>query len=239
MNYNDSINFEAQLQKQIAHTLRILYTGKNLDLSDSKLIIGILDKNIYNSLLISSFASDTLAYLINNDGLNFSNVELVNYIKDNWTIIKGQEEIRVFIDKNSIQSEQKAEIKVFKQSGSLLQETYYLNSSEDIIYYIGRGIDKRENDIVIDDSHNSQYWELNKYVRSAHAHITFTISEGFLLWADKDGTPPFGSRTRIFRKGLQTPEDLPFDNVPLKLKDGDIIELGKHVKLLFKIISEN
>ena len=108
MNYNDSIKFEAQLQKQIAHTLRILYTGKNLDLSDSKLIIGILDKNIYNSLLISSFASDTLAYLINNDGLNFSNVELVNYIKDNWTIVKGQEEIRVFIDKNSIQSEQKA-----------------------------------------------------------------------------------------------------------------------------------
>lgn len=238
MNYNNGIILEAQLQKQIARTLRMLYAGQNVNLSDSKLIIGILDQNIYNSLLISTFASDTLVYLINNDGLNFSDVELVNYIKDNWTLVIGQEEIRVFIDKNNIQSEQKAEIRVFKQLGSLLQETYQLNSSENVIYFIGRGISKRENDIVIDDSHNSQYWEMNKYVRSAHAHITFTKSEGFLLWADQDGTPAFGSRTRIFRKGLRTPEDLPFDNVPLKLKDGDIIELGKHVKLLFRIISE-
>ena len=77
---------------------------------------------------------------------------------------------------------------------------------------------------------------MNKYVRSAHAHITYQKKEGFLLWADRDGTAAFGSRTRIYRKGEQTPIDLTNENVPQLLCDDDKIELGKHVILLFKIV---
>ena len=77
---------------------------------------------------------------------------------------------------------------------------------------------------------------MNKYVRSAHAHITYQKNCGFLLWADRDGTAAFGSRTRIIRRGEQSPIDLTNEHVPQLLNDCDIIELGKHVKLLFKMV---
>lgn len=235
---NDSIIFEANLQEQIVGTLKKLYKGKNVSLSDHILFIGITDTNEYNSLINSDFASDFQEFVSNDCGYDLRKVEIVDYIKNGWTRIDDDVFIYIF-DSNQtdpIVNNVYAEISIYKNTGSLLEKVYRLPSNENGKYFIGRGDEKRENDIIIENSPTSEFWEFNKYVRSAHAHITYQKKEGFLLWADRDGTAAFGSRTRIYRKGEQTPIDVTNENVPQLLCDGDKIELGKHVVLLFIIV---
>ena len=235
---NKSISFEANLQEQIAGTLKKLYKGKNVSLSDYSLFIGITDTNVYNSLINSDFSADFQEFVSNDYGYALRKVEIVDYIKKGWT--KVDEDVFIYIfgcnQTAPITKSIYAEISIYKNTGSLLEKAYRLSSNENKIYFIGRGDEKRENDIIIENSPTSHFLEMNKYVRSAHAHITYQKKEGFLLWADRDGTAAFGSRTRIYRKGEQTPIDLTNENVPQLLCDDDKIELGKHVILLFKIV---
>lgn len=236
-NSNNRICFEADLQKKIVRVLKKLYEGQDVVLSDFILFIGISDTNIYNSLINSSFTTDIQEFLSNNCGFVFHNVEIVSYIKEGWTRINENVSVYIFLNNQttSVGGCVNAEISIYKGTGSLSKAIYHLSANEST-YFIGRGDEKRENDIVIESSPSSQFWEMNKYVRSAHAHITYQKNEGFLLWADRDGTAAFGSRTRICRKGEQTPIDITNENVPQLLCDDDKIELGKHVKLLFKIL---
>lgn len=235
---NNSISFEASLQEKVAEILNKLYSGQNINLSDASLLIGVDDTNVYNSLTNSGFATTFHEYVCNNYGYEFREVELVNYTRENWTLVEEQSNIRFFVNnqENHISNSIHGEISIYKEFGSLSKEVYHIESDEKYVYLIGRGEEKRENDIIIENSPTSQYWDMNKYVRSAHAHITYRKNYGFLLWADRDGTAAFGSRTRIIRKREQSPIDLTNEHVPQLLNDGDIIELGKHVKLLFKMV---
>lgn len=235
---NNSIDFEACLQENVAEILKKLYSGQNNNLSETNLLIGVNDINVYNSLTNSGFATTFHEFVSNNFGYDFHQVELVNYTRENWTLVDEQSGIRVFVSnqENHISDSIHGEVSIYKESGSLSKEVYHLESDEKYVYYIGRGDEKRENDIIIENSSTSQYWDMNKYVRSAHAHITYQKNCGFLLWADRDGTAAFGSRTRIIRRGEQSPIDLTNEHVPQLLNDCDIIELGKHVKLLFKMV---
>lgn len=234
---NNRICFEADLQEKIVEVLKKLYKGQDVVLSDFILFIGISDTNVYNSLINSSFATDIQEFLSNNCGYVFHKVEIVSYIKEGWTKINEDVSVYIFLNNQttSVGECVNAEISIYKSTGSLSKAVYHLSDKEST-YFIGRGDEKRENDIVIENSPSSQFWEKNKYVRSAHAHITYQKKEGFLLWADRDGTAAFGSRTRICRKGEQIPIDITNENVPQLLCDDDKIELGKHVKLLFKIL---
>ena len=62
---NNSISFEANLLEQIAGTLKKLYKGKNVSLSDYSLFIGITDTNVYNSLINSDFSADFQEFVSN------------------------------------------------------------------------------------------------------------------------------------------------------------------------------
>ena len=211
--------------------------GKQEDTSQTFLIIGVVDTNVFSSLHSSEFISALRDYRANNDGFCFAKKDIVDYVEENWTSIEEYKGISLFLSKQTKlqNSRQSATISVFSNTGSLKQDSYKLESNDDALYLIGRGEETRENDIVIDDTQDSTFWENNKYVRSAHAHITYQTDEGYLLWADPNGTPVYGSRTRIIRKGIEVPIDLRTAGVPQQLIDGDKIELGKHVKLLFKI----
>ena len=236
-NLNDNINFESKLKSQISKVLKTILMGKQEDTSQTFLIIGVVDTNMFSSLRSSDFINDLRDYLANNDGFCFAKIELVDYVEENWTGIEEYKSISLFLakQKKPQNSRQSATISIFSNTGSLKQDSYKLDSDDEALYLIGRGEETRENDIVIDDSQDSTFWNNNKYVRSAHAHITYQTDEGYLLWADPNGTPVYGSRTRIIRKGIEVPIDLRTAGVPQQLIDGDKIELGKHVKLLFKI----
>lgn len=236
---DNSISFEASLKEKIAKILNRLYSGQDVIFSDTKLLIGVPDTNVLNSLTNIGFAATFQVFVSDNYGFNFHEVELVNHIEDGWTLVDEQYNIRFIVinQANHIRNCIHGEISIYKERGSLSEKIYYLEAKEQSPYYIGRGGDKRENDIVVENTPTSKYWEMNKYVRSAHAHITYQESDGFLLWADRDGTAAFGSRTRIIRKGEQNPIDLTNEYAPQILNDSDIIELGKHVRLLFKLVT--
>lgn len=89
----------------------------------------------------------------------------------------------------------------------------------------------RVNHIAIDDNPDCEEYEYNKHVSRCHAHI----EKGFNLCVDEGGTSLNKNRTRIQREGMNEYIDLMSDmKTPVPLQDGDIIELGKKVKLEFK-----
>lgn len=141
----------------------------------------------------------------------------------------------------------KAEISIFGEAGSLLEDKYIL-SPEDMdektitSYNIGAGkfpkipTGYRENHIAIDDNPNSPMVEKNKYVSRTHARIGFSKKFGFYLQVEKDGSRLMGKRTRIFRGKEIIECDNPEAIIPLQ--DGDLIELGKAVVLRYKQLKE-
>lgn len=141
----------------------------------------------------------------------------------------------------------KAEITIYGDAGSLLQDKYIL-SSEDMkkrmisAYNIGAGhfpkipSGYRENHIAIDDNPESPMVEKNKYVSRMHAHIGCSEIFGFFLQAELDGTRLVGKRTRIFRGEQKIEMDNPQVKEPLQ--DGDLIELGKAVVLRYVEIND-
>ena len=149
---NNSISFEANLQEQIAGTLKKLYKGKNVSLSDYSLFIGITDTNVYNSLINSDFSADFQEFVSNDYGYALRKVEIVDYIKKGWT--KVDEDVFIYIfgcnQTAPITKSIYAEISIYKNTGSLLEKAYRLSSNENKIYFIGRGDEKRENDIIIE-----------------------------------------------------------------------------------------
>lgn len=142
----------------------------------------------------------------------------------------------------------KAIIRIFGNSGSLMQEQYLL-STDDMkakqisAYNIGAGMfpkiptGYRVNHIAIDDSPNSPQNERNKYVSRMHAHIGYSDKFGFYLQVEPDGTRLLGKRTRIFRNEDKIECDNPQAKIPLQ--NGDLIELGKAVVLSYEQLNNN
>lgn len=89
----------------------------------------------------------------------------------------------------------------------------------------------RENHIAIDDNPSSSDYEKNKYVSRAHACITYSEKNGFMLRVEQSGSRMAGKRTHIMRGTEMIELTNPFLAVPLR--DGDHIVLSKVVHLLF------
>lgn len=137
---------------------------------------------------------------------------------------------------------QRATISIFGNYGSLLKNEYILSSDEMheqkiSAYNIGAGefpkmpSGYRHNHIAIDDNPQTAMTEKNKFVSRMHAHIGYSDKFGFYLQVERDGTRLMGKRTRIFRGEQIIEMDNPTVKVPLQ--DGDLIELGKAVRLRY------
>lgn len=138
----------------------------------------------------------------------------------------------------------KARITVLPGRGSLVKDEYLLDSNESTLkngqfYNIGVGESPmladgsyRINHIAIDDDITSSQYERNRYVSRAHAHIGYATYGKFLLFVEYGGTRMAQKRTRILR-GSKVIEmnDI---KMPEPLENGDLIELGKSVVLLFE-----
>lgn len=132
-----------------------------------------------------------------------------------------------------------AEVSIWQYKGSLYQEVYILNSDYNSLWHIGRGLTSirnnipRENHIAIRDD-DEQFMELNRHVSSSQADIQYIHGKGFFINACSGGCRSTGGvATKIIRGSLTT--ELKDTSTKFPLMDGDIIELGKSVNLLFKI----
>lgn len=120
-------------------------------------------------------------------------------------------------------------------SGSMEQDSYTLESSiEELKYHIGRGEkvphSDRVNDIVIkDDENNTELKNKNMHVSSNQADI-ITMNGKFYLQAMRGGCSNMGgSATKILRNGKSTKLTDIFTQH--RLFDGDVIELGRKLRL--------
>ena len=136
----------------------------------------------------------------------------------------------------------KASLSIIQGHGSCKEKEYILSAEDKTIYKIGRGAVSlksgyayRVNDIIVEDNNpEPSIQKLNNHVSSAQADII--IDDGFFyLKALPSGCRTLGgSPTKIIRD--QESKELRDIVSSYKLIDGDVIELGKSVLLLFKII---
>lgn len=135
----------------------------------------------------------------------------------------------------------RAKISLVVDTGSLAQPVYYLSTDAKAKYTIGRGkVSRRDNhlrqnDIVINGNDpDPEINELNMRVSSAHADIIVRSGRFYLKAADGGCRSRGGSPTKLIR--CEDVIELSDTSAMLPLQDGDIIELGKTVCLLFNII---
>lgn len=154
------------------------------------------------------------------------------------------EGVEARIEKSNDLFATKARITVLSGRGSLVKEEYLLDSNEissknGHFYNIGVGESPmladgsyRINHIAIEDDIDSPQYDRNRYVSRAHAHIGYAAYGKFLLFVEYGGTRMAQKRTRIIR-GSEVIE-LNDIRMPEPLENGDLIELGKSVVLLFE-----
>lgn len=174
-------------------------------------------------------------------GDNFHNIKIDRVNGQNSDL--SQVDLHLFISiqdafNGATNSGDKARIVALPDCGSLIDNECII--SKEGTYKIGVGrrvkLDSgllRINQIAISDDVNDPQIENNKYVSRAHAHITYSYSEGFLLYVEIGGTKMRGKRTRILRGDNII--DLLNPIMPYRLQHGDIIELSKSVLLSFTL----
>lgn len=136
----------------------------------------------------------------------------------------------------------KAAVSVYQGIGSLKEKEYLLDAQDKTVYRIGRGAVSRKpgaayrvNDIIIEENNpNTAVQKLNDYVSSSQADILLEDGAFFLRATPSGSRMSGGSPTKIIRDG--NPIELRDPLSSYRLKDGDLIELGKSVLLLFRII---
>ena len=146
------------------------------------------------------------------------------------------------IEKGKELKHAKASISIFQELGSCKENEYILSSEDKSIYRIGRGAISRKhssayrvNDIIIEENNpHESIQKLNNHVSSAQADIILDDGQFFLRATPHGCRSQGGSPTKIIRN--QEAVELRDSVSSYKLKDGDIIELGKSVLLLFKIV---
>ena len=133
-----------------------------------------------------------------------------------------------------------ATISIFDGNGSLQEDSYILDSDSKTIYHIGRGKSSRNegkyriNDIVINDNEvHQELRNLNLHVSSAHADIVFKNGNYYLRAAVGGCRALGGSPTKIVRN--ENVIEMRSTTLLYLLEDGDILELGKNVLLLFSL----
>lgn len=137
-----------------------------------------------------------------------------------------------------------AHISIIEGTGSLVKPIYTLDSDLKKLYHIGRGVASRKggkyrvNDIVIKDREaDEELAKYNVYVSSAHADIVFKNNKFFLKAAIGGCRALDGSPTKIVRNEKAT--ELRDTNLLYPLENGDMIELGKSVLLVFSLTDGN
>lgn len=214
-----------------------------------KLVIWLdTDQISFDSYNTDGYKQALLNNLVNEHGYCFESAEFCMGVPESKlraTKLRNSKVGYIQIVSNgagTAQAHSKAKICVVGEFGSLVENEYIL-SLDDMqnrnitAYNIGAGrfpqlkSDFRENHIAIDDNSDSPMADTNKYVSRMHAHIGHSDRFGFYLQVEIGGTRMMGKRTRIFRGE----EVIECDNPSVKniLKDKDIIELGKAVKLQY------
>lgn len=134
-----------------------------------------------------------------------------------------------------------ASISIFDGNGSLQKDSYVLDSDSKTTYHIGRGKSSRKggryriNDIVINDKEvNQELQNLNLHVSSAHADIVFKNGNYYLRAAVGGCRALGGSPTKIVRN--ENVIEVRNTTLLYLLENGDILELGKNVLLLFSLV---
>lgn len=133
-----------------------------------------------------------------------------------------------------------ASISIFDGFGSMIKHSYNLDSDIRKIYHIGRGASSRNdgkyriNDIVINDREtNPELLQRNLHVSRAHADIIFKNNKYYLRAMVGGCRALGGSPTKIVRAENVT--EIRNTTLLYPLEDGDILELGKNVLLMFSL----
>lgn len=133
-----------------------------------------------------------------------------------------------------------AYISVVKGTGSLAQAVYELDTDKQTSWHIGRGVTARKggkyriNDIVVKDTEsNPDLMECNGHVSSAHADIIYKNNRFYLRAAIGGCRACGGSPTKLVRD--EQAVELRDTSIVYPLADGDMLELGKKVLLLFSL----
>ena len=150
--------------------------------------------------------------------------------------------IRLFERGKTDAKHAKAMLTIFQGLGSCKENEYILSTEDKSVYRIGRGPISRKpgsvyrvNDIIVEENNpNPGIQKLNNFVSSSQADIILDNGFFYLKAMPSGCRASGGSPTKIIRD--QQPIELRDSVSSYKLRDGDIIELGKSVLLLFKII---
>ena len=133
-----------------------------------------------------------------------------------------------------------ASVSIIEGTGSMMQPSYVLDSDRKKIFHIGRGVTSRKggkyrvNDIVIKDKEaDHDLIECNAHVSSTHADIVFKNNKFYIKAAIGGCRAIGGSPTKLVRDEKAT--ELRDTNLLYPLEDGDIIELGKNVLLVYSL----
>jgi hypothetical protein len=213
------------------------------------LVVWVADNLLYVNIGNVNFKNKLITELSVQKGYAFNSVD-VKYLSSLNDITYTPIFSNLFIEVKEVGRvvlKHRARISVYMEQGELLEKEYILESftleqSREKVYNIGSGkyvrTDSglmRENHIVVNNDPDSPAFELNKYVSRSHAHIGFLDKYGFCLYVDPKGTRLANKRTRILR-GADQQIEMNNPVLPEPLKNGDIIELSKHVLLLFEVL---
>lgn len=137
-----------------------------------------------------------------------------------------------------------ASVSIIKGTGSMMKPSYVLDSDRKKIFHIGRGVTSRKggkyrvNDIVIKDKEaDHDLLECNAHVSSTHADIIFKNNKFYIKAAIGGCRAIGGSPTKLVRDEKAT--ELRDTNLLYPLEDGDIIELGKNVLLVYSLTDDS
>ncbi|MBD2755833.1 FHA domain-containing protein [Spirosoma validum] len=137
--------------------------------------------------------------------------------------------------------------KIVTLVGQTEQAEYVLNPAQKATFAIGRGHTTqttsgrvRTNDIVIlnddDPGFDSQKGEGNAAVSRAHATIRYDVGQKrYVLLVDAGGLPASGNKTKIMHPDNSV-ERADIAGMVYPLQDGDQIEMGGEVMLLFTLL---
>lgn len=244
----DSISTLMEFYENVVDCLKPLYMGNTTNAENSVLHIGVFD-NAFVSAYLKDISDGKLRLELQREinkelGVCFN--EIIIYTKEDGypsdrNEIKNTKRCFYAVLPSSVKLiSSDAEIKVLLDRGVLLQNKYVLSSTDqNRIWNIGRGeisqVSKgyiRQNHIVFDDNSTNEH---NKFVSRNHAHIEYSEAQGYLLYVDDGGRRIVQNRTRVIR-GKDILDLESNMKIPVQLKDGDQIELGKHAILSFNMI---
>ncbi len=225
----DDFQFVDQMERNLLQKLGQSYSEKRGELYNKNLSIWITDDNKRNLLI--NHHDRLLTNIRDNSGFPIADIVLkggeipsdATIFYDDFAFVVGNPNIQA---SSSLQ----ATISIHDGNGTLMQSEYVINANGGK-YPIGRGSTEPNAISIVSDPSDINY-EKNKCVRSHHAYIEYLKGVGFCLFVEKDGTQIYDdSRTQIHRVNEKELLELNNPMQPIPLHDGDIIVLGKSVKL--------